>query len=756
MSLARFTLNIHVTHNMVPLRGSARNYFWAITILGILLFATSANAAVGVDAARELQARSWDWFRDKANKEDLEALVDQFKDLDTRFREFIESSQETQMETKENLEEVFIAISLLKENIEGLFTNQKKDKTEEDGLFSRVTFVSDLMDCLSRCTDWYECSKGCSIIISLQFARWVRDASYVLLQQWLRSPLAMRVLTFLFGVRSLFTGSIFAFGMKLLKGGFQTVKSLTAFALIMAWKLLMGSRHVQRIETKNERDDQQDNPQNDQGNGQQEDRQVIERKSPTDPSVIVPRVQNMGSRRYEEEIPQYAARVRVERVLDLNKAIEDISFLVADDCVRVHALMNKLDDTHSATARLKSFIRSECKRLTQSETLPRSSCLAAELGVNVADLWGHLIVLAKQFFINGCARDVISSIGVLESLRKETSESVHQFVSRYIAEFRMLDPIVPNRRALEILLRSLPQEFIRTLTDRNMDETSLDDIARLYRNFAEWTNCSVGGLHVAARGLRRPEPAREEPPTVLEGRRKGTQVGTGQTFAGKCFLCGRIGHKSFQCEKAGNRGRKAGNGRNAQPRVRQVEQNEAEEDSYSEASIVDDPTLPNREDFEEDPGAGGSGETPMNVSMVMPVLTSDQRAIRCAALPRHAVYGKIKIQHCGITSVLLDTGAGVSVLPIKTVREKGLEHSVDKSKRVKLRGFNNATETTEGVLLLGVRHGDRKCIVPFHVVQANTDPILGIQALKKMGLKWDLEKGSAEMGGIPVSLTTGN
>ena len=103
------------------------------------------------------------------------------------------------------------------------------------------------------------------------------------------------------------------------------------------------------------------------------------------------------------------SRRAVRSKKDLTGVAENVKFQVADEFARVHALLQSLDDKDAPTARFLVFVRQECSKIANAETLPQSSQKARACGVEVEDLWDKVIVKAQRYF-TAAKNDIFASL----------------------------------------------------------------------------------------------------------------------------------------------------------------------------------------------------------------------------------------------------------------------------------------------------------------------------------------------------------
>ena len=232
---------------------------------------------------------------------------------------------------------------------------------------------------------------------------------------------------------------------------------------------------------------------------------------------------------------------------DLNVVMENVKFQISDEFSRIHALLHSLDDTDAATARFAAFLRKECAKITNSETLPQSSHTAQACGLKIQNLWDGVVTKTHQYFA-AAGGDVFASLQELQGLRKEAGEDLPQYIARYISTWANLEPSVPEPKAIEVLLPVLPRDFVRNMSGQSIHETTLDQVARAFRNYNEWlTNAQQQQVQAPLRQFRAQDQGRAPPfrRDMRQDQPRGRQFVQRETR--RCFICGKQGHLAAQC-----------------------------------------------------------------------------------------------------------------------------------------------------------------------------------------------------------------
>jgi len=347
-------------------------------------------------------------------------------------------------------------------------------------------------------------------------------------------------------------------------------------------------------------------------------------------------------------------------------------------------------------------------------------------------------------------KDSIEAYKQLASISRYSGESSVEFIDKLVNKWKAMSPRLTDSRFLEILRQHLPREFLNTIYELDLNSVSAEVVLRKWSSFVQIHNLkNLGDKDTLA---SRQIPKAQNVPVSRPGirRSRGTAGQTGRCFRCNgahnvkecswpadivCNFCKKPGHVKAACQKL--RGK-----------VQAIENPLFDRDSmiFDEASIAADPCLEDPEYIQ----AQNSGSGALASSSVNAV-----GAAVFSTMPSNKAFADLYIQKIGRTRCLLDTGAAVSVISIRRLGKAGVA-SLDRSKKTKLRGFNHSSQTTEGIVLLGVKHGNAKCRVPFHVVNEDIETIVGYNALKKLRTVWDIGADQATMGGSPISLSSTN
>jgi len=114
----------------------------------------------------------------------------------------------------------------------------------------------------------------------------------------------------------------------------------------------------------------------------------------------------------------------------------------------------------------------------------------------------------------------------------------------------------------------------------------------------------------------------------------------------------------------------------------------------------------------------------------------------CEDSPTKLHYVKCQLGETGQnSSLLIDTGSAVSILPKRTARKHGLVVQ-SAGRGTRLVGFSGEREEAVGSVDIPVTIGKSTRTLTFFVTENATKPILGLDALKKFRLILDLNNGS--------------
>jgi len=346
-------------------------------------------------------------------------------------------------------------------------------------------------------------------------------------------------------------------------------------------------------------------------------------------------------------------------------------------------------------------------------------------------------------------KDDIEAYKQLIAVTRYPGESQTEFIDKLVNKWKALSSRLSDSRLLEILQQHFPREFLNTIYELDLNTVSAEVVLRKWNSYVR-----IHKLKDANRARDRTAESGDRPLQTPVRNQNPRQVGRRAGRTGKCFRCNgdhevkecswpadvvcnfckRSGHIKAACKKLKGRVNAVSN-----PLFDQGS------DLFDDASIVSDPCLEGEVapvDFQRDEGTSRAA-----VNSLIPAV--------CSAMPTNKAFADLHVQMVGRTRCLLDTGAAVSV--ISSHRLKGKSRvAVDSKKKTQLKGFNKSIQNTQGVIILGVKHGNARCRVPFHVIEEDIETIVGYNALKKLRTIWDIGSDRATMGGSEVILTSTN
>jgi len=376
--------------------------------------------------------------------------------------------------------------------------------------------------------------------------------------------------------------------------------------------------------------------------------------------------------------------------------------------------------------------------------------LGVQKGRDALGFAGGMIAGLVRWSKKISVKDSIEAYKQLASTTQYSGESKVEFVDKLVNKWKAMSPRLNDGRFLEILRQHLPREFLNTIYELDLDSVSAEAVLRKWSSYVRIHNLRNADGHTAPFA----EPTLRARPSQATGQGERRDRG-GPRRRGQCNRCNGA-HEARDCswprDIVCNFCKKAGHIKAAcqklRGRVQAIENPLFDQDSvdFEGVSIVEDPCI-GGPDNQQTQCSGGGTQSSSAVNTVSAAIY--------ATMPSNKAFADLRLQKLGRTRCLLDTGAAVSVISGKTLREKGIQ-GVDRSKRTVLRGFNKSSQATAGVLLLGIKHGSAKCRVPFHVVDEDIETIVGYNALKKLRMVWDIGSDQATMGGESLTLSSTN
>jgi len=346
-------------------------------------------------------------------------------------------------------------------------------------------------------------------------------------------------------------------------------------------------------------------------------------------------------------------------------------------------------------------------------------------------------------------KDDIEAYKQLISVTRYPGESQAEFIDKLVNKWKALSSRLSDSRLLEILQQHFPREFLNTIYELDLNTVAAEVVLRKWNSYVK-----IHKLRDANRVRDRAAESGDRPLQTPVRRQNPRQVGRRAGRAGKCFRCNgdhEVKECSWPADIVCNFCKKSGHVKAAcrklHGRVNAVANPLFDQgsDIFDDASIVTDPCLEEGVapvEYRRDEGTSSAA-----VNSLIPAV--------CAAMPANKAFADLQVQTIGRTRCLLDTGAAVSVISAHRLKGKSIA-SVDRKKKTQLKGFNQSIQDTQGVILLGVKHGNARCRIPFHVIEEDIETIVGYNALKKLRTVWDIGSDRATMGGSEVTLTSTN
>jgi len=409
-------------------------------------------------------------------------------------------------------------------------------------------------------------------------------------------------------------------------------------------------------------------------------------------------------------------------------------------------------DGEDPTRRMKSdLVLQVIQEATGEPTIPESDAI---WGVEKArKIWSMICDRIQSLEVAGCQESAQTRMA--KELSKASGLDLLPLIVKAELLHQSFATELTNVAAIELLIPMLPTQFIyAALLDVNWDDLNFNWLSKRAQNWVRIQGLLKNNSRTAERRVNQPNLQPSAARAPLRVNRPPRRL---------CWNCGSPNHTAQNCPRAVARP----NQRQFPPRnaARQVNQYRENDEEFENASVVEDPISQEmaareaQEEIQEVRQAESSQMAGLS-SITVPLLVDkvQRKMNNCSLLQdaRKATHGEFFIQRVGREHLLLDTGAQVSVLPYKLIEKSGLSSWIDKSKQTSLCGFNGSKQRTEGVIRLGIKHGGRKCIVPFHVVNKDVEPILGFNAMSKLGVKWNLEENRVTVGGQPLPLISRN
>jgi len=346
-------------------------------------------------------------------------------------------------------------------------------------------------------------------------------------------------------------------------------------------------------------------------------------------------------------------------------------------------------------------------------------------------------------------KDDIEAYKQLIAVIRYPGETQAEYIDKLVNKWKALSSRLSDSRLLEILQQHFPREFLNTIYELDFNTVAAEVVLHKWNSYVK-----IHKLRDAHRARDRTDEPIDHQVQAPFRRQNPRQIGRRTGRKGKCYRCNgdhEVKECSWPADIVCNFCKKSGHVKAAcrklQGRVNAVSNPLFEQGSeaFDDASIVTDPCL--EEGIATVEYRRDEGTSRVAVNSLIPAV--------CATMPANKAFADLQVQTIGRTRCLLDTGAAVSVISAHRL-EGRIRASVDRRKRTQLKGFNKSVQDTQGVILLGVKHGNAKCRIPFHVIEEDIETIVGYNALKKLRTVWDIGSDRATMGGSEVALTSTN